>query len=39
MSNKKALEAKAIRHEDDPYTYNKAIDDVEANIWKRSYEC
>ena len=38
MSSEKALEAKTIRHEDDPYTYNKAMEDVETNLWKMSYE-
>ena len=35
----KALEAKSIRHEDDPYTYDEALEVVEANFWKMSYEC
>ncbi len=34
MSNGKALEAGTIGHEDDPYTYNKAMKDVEANLQK-----
>ena len=32
MSSGKALEAETIGHEDDPYTYNKAMKDVDANI-------
>ena len=38
MSSGEALVAEAIRHEDDPYTYNEAMRDVDANIWKKGYE-
>ena len=36
MSSGDALEAKTIRHEDDSYTYNEAIEDVDANLWKKA---
>ena len=32
MSSGKALEAETIGHEDNLYTYNKAMEDVEANF-------
>ena len=32
MSGGKALEAKAIGHKDDPYTYNEAMGDVDATL-------
>lgn len=35
----KALEAKFIRHEDDPYIYDEVLEVVDANFWKISYEC
>ena len=28
----KALEVETIRHEDDPYTYNNFLEDVEENL-------
>ena len=34
MSNGKALEAKSIEHEDNPYTNNKVMKDVKANLWR-----
>ena len=36
MSNGEALEAEAIRLDDAPYTYNEAMRDVDANIWKKA---
>ena len=38
MSSGEALEAEAIRHGDDPYTYNEAVGDVDANIWAMNVE-
>ena len=35
MSGGEALEAEAIGHEDDPYTYNEAMRDVD-NLWKNA---
>ena len=32
MSSGEALEAEAIGHEDNPYTYNEAMRDVDATI-------
>ena len=32
MSNGKALKAETIGHEDNPYNYNEAMKDVEANL-------
>ena len=32
MSNGKALEAETIGHKDNPYNYNEAMKDVEANL-------
>ena len=32
MSSGKALEAETIGHEDDHYTNNKAMEDVDANL-------
>ena len=32
MSNGKTLKAETIRHEDNPYNYNEAMKDVEANL-------
>ncbi|KAL5573866.1 hypothetical protein UlMin_023463 [Ulmus minor] len=32
ISSGEALEAEAIRHEDDPYTYNEAMGDVDASL-------
>ena len=34
MSSGKALEAETIGHENDPYTNNKVMEDVEANFQK-----
>ena len=34
MCSGKALDAETIGHEDDPYTYNKAMKDVEVNLQK-----
>ena len=34
MSNRKALEAETIGHKDNPYNYNEAMNDVEANLYK-----
>ena len=34
MSSEKALEVKTIGHEDNPYTNNKVMEDVEANLWR-----
>ncbi len=34
MSSGKALEAETIGHKYDPYTYNKVMKDVEANLQK-----
>ncbi|KAL5545175.1 hypothetical protein UlMin_008959 [Ulmus minor] len=36
MSGGEALEAEAIGHEDDPYTYNEAMGDVDATLWKKA---
>ena len=36
MSGGEALKAKAIGHDDDPYTYNEAMGDVDENIWKNA---
>ena len=33
MSSGEASEAEAIRHEEDPYTYNEAMGDVDENLW------
>ena len=30
----RSMKAVAIRHENDPYTYNEAMENVEANFWK-----
>ena len=38
ISSGVALEAKAIGHEDDPYTYNETMADVDATLWKKGYE-
>ncbi|KAL5538373.1 hypothetical protein UlMin_043253 [Ulmus minor] len=35
MSGGEALEAEAIGHKDDPYTYNEAMGDFDATLWKR----
>ncbi|KAL5582278.1 hypothetical protein UlMin_014720 [Ulmus minor] len=36
MSGGETLEAEAIGHEDDPYTYNEAMGDVDATLWKKA---
>ncbi|KAL5564391.1 hypothetical protein UlMin_027555 [Ulmus minor] len=36
MSSGEALEAELIGHENDPYTYNEAMGDVDANLWKKA---
>ena len=36
MSNGEALKAKAIGYNDDSYTYNEAMWDVDANLWKKA---
>ena len=35
MSGGEALEVEAIRHDDDPYTYNEVIGDVDVTLWKK----
>ena len=36
MSNGEALEVEAIGHDDNPYTYNEAMGDIDANLWKKA---
>ena len=36
MSSGEALEAEIIGHEDDPYTYDEAMGDVDAILWKKA---
>ena len=36
MSGGEALEAEVIGHDDDPYTYNEAMGDVDATLWKKA---
>ena len=36
MFGGEALEAEAIGHEDDLYTYNEAMGDVDATLWKKA---
>ena len=36
MSSGKALEVETIGHEDNSYTYNKAMKDVESNLQKEA---
>ena len=36
ISGGEALEAEAIGHNDDPYTYNEAMGNVDATLWKKA---
>ena len=36
MSSAESLEAEAIWHKNDHYTYNEAMRDVDANLWKEA---
>ena len=36
MSSGKPLDAETIGYEENPYTYNEANGDVDANLWKKA---
>ena len=36
MFSGEVLKADVIGHEDDPYTYNEVMEDIDANMWKKA---